>query len=398
MTLNDRLAIERLERATLAPYAAKSADSRGRDAAESPARLRTEFQRDRDRIIHSHAFRCLEYKTQVYVTHEGDYFRTRLTHSMEVAQIARTLARALGLNGDLTEAIALAHDLGHTPFGHTGERVLNELLAGCGGFEHNAQSLRVVELLEERFHDRPGLNLTWEVRAGLAHHATAYDAPPANGPQSGDVEDRFESRFRPMLEAQLANLCDEIAYNHHDLDDALGMRLLEVDQLRQVPWLWELWEATRRRLPEAIDPIHLRYRALGALMDAMVDDVVDTSVGRLAAATADSPDAARRHPSMLIGFSEAMAARQGELRAFLMAQVYRHPATLRMQEKAARFFRRLFDLYKSDPRMLPRRQQQRIEAWGLDRVLADYLSGMTDRHCLEEYRSHFDPAAPGGAF
>jgi dGTPase len=386
MTIFDRQAIEATERRTLAPYAVCAADTLGRQVLEHPARLRTEFQRDRDRVLHSQAFRKLEYKTQVYVTHEGDYFRTRLTHTLEVAQIARTLARALGLNADLTEAIALAHDLGHTPFGHTGERVLGELLAGDGGFEHNAQSLRVVEVLEERFHDRPGLNLTFEVRAGIAGHTSAYDAPRPGG---------YDDGLRPPLEAQLVDVCDEIAYNHHDLDDAIGVGLLSVEQLRDVPWLWEIWQEERRKLPAKIDPQHVRYRALGALMDAMVDDVIDTANDRLTRLGIDSPLAVRQCPEPLATFSPAMAERQAELREFLMAQVYHHPITLRMQEKAARFLRRLFDLYRANPLMLPRQQQARLDRWGLPRVLADYLSGMTDRHCLEEYRSHFDPGTAG---
>jgi dGTPase len=389
MTVHDREAIEALERRTLAPYAVCSADSRGRDVSERPARLRTEFQRDRDRIIHSHAFRKLEYKTQVYVTHAGDVFRTRLTHTLEVAQIARTLARALGLNADLTEAIALAHDLGHTPFGHTGERVLNELLVDHGGFEHNAQSLRVVELLEERFHDRPGLNLTLEVRAGIAKHLTPYDHP---------VGDRFADDGRPSLEAQLANLSDEIAYNHHDLDDAVGMGLLDVEQLHDVPWVWETWENERRRLPDGTVARHVRNRALGAMLDAVVDDVVDTADRRIRERGIDSPRAVADCPEPIVGYSPAVAERQARLREFLMDQVYQHPITLRMQEKAARFLRGLFDLYLAHPRMLPRAQQQRIEQWGLHRVLTDYLSGMTDRNCLEEYRSHFDPGVTGGPF
>jgi dGTPase len=394
MPLFDRQAIEDLERRTLAPYATLAADSRGREVPERRDAMRSEFQRDRDRVIHCRAFRKLEYKTQVYVTHEGDFFRTRLTHSMEVAQIARTLARALGLNADLTEAIALAHDLGHTPFGHAGERVLNEALAERGGFEHNEQSLRVVELLEERFHDRPGLNLTWEVRAGIAGHLTPHDRPRPEGAFGA----RYDDGLRPTLEAQVANLSDEIAYNHHDLDDALAMGLLRPDQLREAPWAWEAWEIERHRLPEDADPKHLRHRTMGALMDAMVGDVVRATLEAIERHGVDSAEAARRCPEPLARFSPEMARHQDALRAFLMAEVYRHPVTLRIQEKAARFLRRLYDLYHADPRMLPRDQQRRVEAWGLERVLADYLSGMTDRGCLEDYRSHFDPSSTGAAF
>ena len=383
MKLNLRQELESRESTLLAPYACRSAESRGRTVPEKRDWLRTEFQRDRDRIIHCEAFRKLEYKTQVYVTHEGDYFRTRLTHTMEVAQVARTMATALGLNADLTEAIALAHDLGHTPFGHAGEHVMNQLLAEEGGYEHNAQSLRVVEVLEERFHDRPGLNLTWEVRAGIASHATAYDIPGEN--------QYVEPGKSPTLESQLVDLADQVAYNSHDIDDALTMGLLTEEQLRDVPWVWEIWSEARGRLPELSRAAYGRYRALGKLLDSMVEDVLETSSAAIAASGVDSPMAVIGLGRPLIAFSPAMEKRQEDLRAFLMASVYRHPITMRMTHKAATFFGRLFQLYKDHPELLPIEDQRRIGAWGLTRVLIDYMSGMTDRFCIEEYMNHFEP-------
>lgn len=383
MKLNLRQDLEQREDRLLAPYACRSAQSRGRKVEEKRDWLRTEFQRDRDRIIHCQAFRKLEYKTQVYVTHEGDYFRTRLTHTMEVAQVARTMATALGLNADLTEAIALAHDLGHTPFGHAGEHVLNKLLETDGGYEHNAQSLRVVEVLEQRFHDRPGLNLTWEVRAGIASHATAYDVPGEN--------EYVEAGKAPTLESQLVDLADQVAYNSHDIDDALSMGLLTEEQLREVPWVWDIWSEARGRLPELSRAAYGRYRALGKLLDSMVEDVLKTSGNAIEASGVDSVEAVINHGKLLVAFSKEMEQRQEELRAFLMASVYRHPITMRMTHKAATFFGRLFELYQEHPELLPIEDQRRIPAWGLTRVLIDYMSGMTDRYCIEEYMTHFEP-------
>ncbi len=379
--LRTRERLELLEEGLLAPWAERSAASRGREAPERPARLRTEFQRDRDRILHCAAFRKLEYKTQVYVTHEGDFFRTRLTHTLEVAQIARTIGRALGLNNDLVEAIALAHDLGHTPFGHTGEAVLDELLAD--GFEHNAQSLRVVEVLEERFHDRPGLNLSWEVREGIAHHSKAC-SPAVR---------RYFNGGQPSLEAQVVDLADEIAYNHHDLDDALGMGLLTAELLGELDWLAAIWHEERERLPAGSTFSHVRNRFLGALMDRMVDDAVGEIARAIEEQAIDSPVAVRAAGGRLVRFSPPMDACQRQLRDFLMARVYRHPTTLRMQHKAAGFFRRLFELYRGHPELLPLVFQGRLERDGLERVLTDFLSGMTDRACLQQYRELFEPDA-----
>jgi len=374
----------RREEELVAPFGCRSTASRGREVEESPHWLRTEYQRDRDRIIHCNAFRKLEYKTQVYVTHSGDMFRTRLTHTLEVTQIARTMAMALRVNPDLTEAIALGHDLGHTPFGHAGETVMNELLAESGGFEHNDQSLRVVELLEERFHDRPGLNLTFEVRAGIACHSTAYDKPSINKYN--------EDGSAPYLEAQLVDLADQIAFNSHDIDDALSMGILNEEQLSDVPWVWELWESARGQIPKCSRESFGRFRGLGMLIDCMVDDVLETTLFNMEACDEPkSPDEIRKLKQPLVNFSRDMAKKQQELREFLMASVYQHPLTLRMTRKAARFLKDLFELYQQNPELLPNEQQKRIDDQGLDRVLTDYLSSMTDRRCIDEYVSHFRP-------
>jgi len=367
---------------TLAAYATRSAATRGRRYPIKPDPTRTEFQRDRDRIIHCAAFRKLEYKTQVYVIHEGDYYRTRLTHTLEVSQIARTVARRLGLNQDLTEAIALAHDLGHTPFGHSGETALRKLLADRGGFEHNRQSLRVVETLEERHHEIPGLNLTWEVREGIAKHATYFDAP---GP--GD----YEPDLSPSLEAQVCNLADVIAYNHHDLDDALKMGLVDEVQLEQVGWVGSIWREERAGLPADVRPKFAKYRALGRMMSLAVEDVVRQTLLTIEGEGLDGVARIRARPGPAAAFSPAMEARQSELRDFLYENVYRHPHVVRMQTKAERFVTRLFELYRATPEQLPVKYQRRIAIDGLETVITDYISGMTDSFCMQEYIRAFEP-------
>lgn len=388
MSFHIRENIEEMEGRDLASYAFRSAETEGRTASEKADVLRTEFQRDRDRIVHSHAFRKLELKTQVYVTHEGEYFRTRLTHTIEVAQIARSMARSLGLNQDLTEAIGLAHDLGHTPFGHAGERVLAEMLAETGGFEHNVQSLRVVERLEKRFHDRPGLNLSYEVREGIALHSDRREHP--------DIA-RYCRYPHPALEAQLVDIADEIAYNHHDLDDALKMGLLKPDQLREIEWIWEIWEEERLKLAhDGPDPEFVKFRALGAIIDRMVHSALVDTLRRLNHAGVETVDDVRRHPVKLAEFEPEMRSASNDLRAFLMANVYRHPMTMRMMTKAGGFLRRLFELYRDQPELLPHEQQRRIGDEGLMRVLTDYFSGMTDRQCLQEYMTNFRPTFEPG--
>ena len=366
----------------LAPYAMRSGESRGRSHAIAPDRYRTEFQRDRDRIIHCAAFRKLEYKTQVYVIHEGDYYRTRLTHTLEVAQIARTLARCLGLNPDLTEAIALSHDLGHTPFGHSGEAALQKLLADRGGFEHNRQSLRVVEVLEERHHDIPGLNLTWEVREGIAKHSTDYDRGEGSA---------FEPHLSPTLEAQICDLADEIAYSHHDIDDAMKIGFLREEQLREVDWVWDLWTEERAKLPSGVRPKFIKYRTIGRMMDMTIDDVVDHTAAMIEKHSIDSVERVRELKGRLAGFGPAMNERFVLLKRFLLEKVYQHPHIVRMQTKAERFVTRLFELYRETPAQLPRKYQARIETDGLDQVITDYISGMTDNFCMEEYVRAFEP-------
>ncbi|MBI3736682.1 deoxyguanosinetriphosphate triphosphohydrolase [Candidatus Sumerlaeota bacterium] len=375
--------LESAEDNQLAPYAMRSSRTRGREHSISPDPYRTDFQRDRDRIIHSAAFRKLEYKTQVYVIHEGDYFRTRLTHSLEVAQIARTLARTLALNTDLTEAIALSHDLGHTPFGHSGEAALQKLLAASGGFEHNLQSLRVVEKLEERYHEFPGLNLTWEVREGIAKHSTAYDSP--------HCDERFDPDLMPTVEAQICDLADEIAYNHHDVDDALKMGLITTHQLRDVKWVWEIWDDEQNHLKTDVRPKYVIYRMIGRMMEATIEDVLRYTSETIERNGIKSVEDVRRFKGRLADFSPDMKRKHDALKAFLMKNVYYHPHVVRMQSKAERFVTSLFELYRKTPLQLPLKYQARIETEGLDRVITDYISGMTDRYCMEEYIKAFEP-------
>ncbi|MCX7626304.1 MAG: deoxyguanosinetriphosphate triphosphohydrolase [Candidatus Sumerlaeaceae bacterium] len=378
-----RADLEQLERQVLAPYAMKSADTRGRDYPITPDELRTEFQRDRDRIIHSTAFRKLEYKTQVYMVHYGDYFRTRLTHTMEVAQIARTLARNLRLNADLTEAIALAHDLGHTPFGHSGEAALKRLLADQGGFEHNEQGLRVVEYLEERYPDVPGLNLTWEVREGIIKHDTEYDSP--------NVPERFKPEWAPTLEAQVCDVADEIAYNNHDIDDALKMGLISIRDLKEVDWVWEIFERAQKEIGDEKPEKFVKYRAIGTLIDMQVADALQTTVQNIRSFNIQSVADVRQCRQKIVTMSQEMLEKNRCLKDFLMRRVYRHPYVVRMATKAERFVEKMFLLYRDTPEQLPLKYQARIERDGLVRVIVDYLSGMTDRYLLDEYIKAFEP-------
>lgn len=376
--------LEALEATILAPYAMASARSRGRDHAAGPDDLRTDFQRDRDRIIHSTAFRKLEYKTQVYMVHHGDYFRTRITHTMEVAQIARTLARDLRLNQDLTEAIALAHDLGHTPFGHSGEAALKRLLAGRGGFEHNEQGLRVVEHLEERSPVIPGLNLTWEVREGIIKHDTEYDSPA--------VPERFRPDLAPTLESQVVDVADEIAYNNHDLDDALKMGLIVERDLRDVPHVNEAFARARSELPDDSADKFVKYRAIGGLIGDHVRDVLVTSSDKIARlGLASEANVRAMTGERVIRFSESAHARNRTLKDFLMRRVYRHPHVARMNAKAERFMEAMFGLYHDHSDQLPLKHQARIDHDGLTRVVVDYISGMTDRYLVDEYTRAFLP-------
>ncbi|MGD2073300.1 MAG: deoxyguanosinetriphosphate triphosphohydrolase [Gammaproteobacteria bacterium] len=374
------------------PYAATEAASRGRRLPEPAPNCRSEYQRDRDRIIHSAAFRRLEYKTQVFVNHEGDLFRTRLTHSIEVAQIARSIARALKLNEDLTEAIALAHDLGHTPFGHAGQEALNACMKNYGGFEHNFQSLRVVDELEEKYADFAGLNLTFETREGILKHCSLKKAADL-----GDVGERFLNKRQPSLEAQLTNLADEIAYNSHDVDDGLRAGLIGVEELNEVPLFHEQYEEVRQRHPR-LSQRRVIHEVVRRLIDRQVVDLVQTSDENLKAARPVSLRDVRSRAQPLISFSDAMKVRNLELKRFLRMRLYRHYRVHRMTAKAARVIRELFEAFNDDPRLLPEEAQEKASelsgrsgARGQARAVADYIAGMTDRYAIKEHKRIYSP-------
>jgi len=374
----------------LAPFAARPENSRGRRHPEPAPAHRTEFQRDRDRIIHSTAFRRLEYKTQVFVNHEGDLFRTRLTHSIEVAQIARSAARALALNEDLSEAICLAHDLGHTPFGHSGQDALNACMKEYGGFEHNLQSLRVVDVLEERYAEFPGLNLTFETREGVLKHCSVRNARDL-----GDVGERFVNGGQPGLEAQLANLADEIAYNNHDIDDGLRSGLIEVDMLRSVRLFAGQFEHVERLYPN-LPERRLVHETNRRMINRLVVSVIETSRARIEAAGVVSIDDVRAHPGGLIAYDDEVAAQSLELKRFLRTHLYAHYRVRRMSAKAERIITDLFSAFMADARLLPTQYQARAAgegdpAGGLARVVADYIAGMTDRYAIREHARLFDP-------
>jgi dGTPase len=369
--------------AHLAPYAAHSSKSRGRRYPEPGAGSRSEFQRDRDRIIHSTAFRRLEYKTQVFLNHEGDLFRTRLTHSIEVAQIARTLARSLRLNEDLVEALALAHDLGHTPFGHVGQDVLNECMKDHGGFEHNLQSLRVVDELEEHYGAFDGLNLTFETREGILKHCSL-----TNARQLGDLGQRFIDKRQPSLEAQLTNLADEIAYNNHDIDDGLRSGLLTMKQMEEV----ELFARLHRQVVQQYPGLPGRrelYETIRLMITAMTADLVETSAALLKEADPKSIDDVRNGPP-LIRFSPKMREETTALKRFLYANLYRHYKVNRMRVKASRIVRELFDAFMCDPVLLPFDYQvPGGDTMKQARKIADYIAGMTDRYAIREHKRIF---------
>ena len=371
-----------------ASHAVSEATSRGRAYDEDAPAYRSAFQRDRDRIIHSAAFRRLEYKTQVFVNHEGDMFRTRLTHSIEVAQISRTIARALGLNEDLVEAIALAHDLGHTPFGHAGQDALNACMRDHGGFEHNLQSLRVVDLLEERYASFPGLNLTYETREGILKHCSR-----ANARDLGALGERFLNGGQPSLEAQVANLADEIAYNNHDVDDGLRAGLLDVETLTAAEFFREQYETVRARWP-ALAGRRVIHETIRAMINRQATDLLDTSRAAIDAARPGSVDEVRGHGAALILFSAPMLEQHRALKRLLRQELYRHYRVFRMSMKAQRIVKDLFDVFFNTPRALPRDSQQRIEERGggesdRARLVADYVAGMTDRFAIAEYRRLF---------
>jgi dGTPase len=363
----------------LAPYAANDSTSRGRRHAEPPPSMRTGFQRDRDRIIHSTAFRRLEYKTQVFVNHEGDLFRTRLTHSIEVAQIARGICRVLRLNEDLAEAVALAHDLGHTPFGHAGQDALHDCMREHGGFEHNLQSLRIVDKLEERYAAFDGLNLCFETREGIVKHCSLENARLL-----GDVGERFLAGGQPSLEAQICNLADEIAYNNHDVDDGLRSGLITLEQLREVRLFARHVAAVEKEYPELAGR-RLIHETVRRMINTLVCDLVETTAKNVQQHAPGNIDALRQCPQ-LASFSPALIEENRELKRFLRVNLYRHYQVLRMTSKAKRIIGDLFASFVSDPRLLPP-QYQHVE--DQPRAVADYVAGMTDRYAMKEHRRLF---------
>ena len=374
--------IEKRESDLLAPYAMHSMDAKGRKYPEAEPKYRSVYQRDRDRIIHSTAFRRLEYKTQVFVNHEGDYYRTRLTHTMEVSQIARSIARTLSLNEDLVEAIALSHDIGHPPFGHAGEESLSMLMKDNGGFDHNLQGLRVVEELEQRYPDFPGLNLTWEVREGINKHTTMFD--------KAEQLKEYEPGSSPTMETQVVDVADEIAYDNHDIDDGLTSGLIEEDGLLDI----KLWKDAARfvkkgriDLPEKIK----KHQIIRRLIDIQIEDLLRTSEKNIKASSIKNVADVRKHKKKVVVFSEDMHKKRKELRLFLMDNLYKNFRVMRMSDKARRFIADLFNVYLEKSEQLPPSDQKKIKKLGNHRVICDYIAGMTDRYALDEYKKLFDP-------
>jgi dGTPase len=371
------------ERTDLAGYACTSALSRGRKHHEEFRDRRPAFERDRDRIIHCAAFRRLEYKTQVFVNHEGDYYRTRLTHSLEVSQIGRAIARKLHLNEELTEALALAHDLGHTPFGHTGEAVLDHLMRDYGGFEHNLQSFRVVDELEERYPGFNGLNLSWEVREGIIKHSSPYDAPL-------ETMAEFLPGLVPSIEGQIINFADEIAYNNHDIDDGLKSGYITLEMLERVDLWQEVSDGVRAKYP-AIDEKRLVYQTISALIGLLIGDICATISSNLDQFGIATQDDLRRVNQGVAHFSDTVTIRNLELKQFLFQNLYRHYKVDKMRVKSEIFITRLFETYVRCPNLLPPKYRERVERHGLERVVCDYIAGMTDRFALDEYKRLFEP-------
>lgn len=377
----------------LAPYAATNQSSLGRRYPEEIPKHRSEFQRDRDRIIHSTAFRRLEYKTQVFVNHEGDLFRTRLTHSIEVAQMSRTIARALRLNEDLSEAIALAHDLGHTPFGHTGQDALNDCMKDYGGFEHNLQSLRVVDELEEKYAAFDGLNLTFESREGILKHCSIKNAE-----QLGDVGLRFINKTQPNIEAQMVNLADAIAYNSHDVDDGLRAGFISIDQLRETRLFKTLYSKVEHDYPN-LDNKRTIYEIVRRMIDEQIKDLIAASSQQIAKVNPETIEDIRQHNGSLINFSEDMLDMHLELKRFLRENLYRHYRVHRMSHKAGNVISQLFDAMLNDLRLMPpeyrlkaQQAEEKHNVSGRARIVSDYIAGMTDRYAIKEYKRIFDPS------
>lgn len=372
--------LEEIEDQSLASYGLRSKDTKGRKFSDREPKHRTTFQRDRDRILHTTAFRRLEYKTQVFINYEGDYFRTRLTHTLEVAQVGRTLARALGANQDLVEAICLAHDLGHACFGHSGEVILNNLMKGNGGFDHNKQSLRIVTELEERYSDFPGLNLTWEVREGIVKHETEYDISDASD---------FDPELRGHLEAQIANVADELAYSAHDLDDGLRSGLITPDMLSGI----EIWENLKESIGwnESVLNDLDRHRLIRRLVGILVADAIEAISARIEKANVKSVLDVQKLDHNVSGYSDEMHERNRKLKDFLYNKLYRHHRVVRMAKKAERIIEEIFNAYREEPKMLASHFQDLIAERGLERTICDYIAGMTDRYAVEEHQKLFNP-------
>jgi dGTPase len=382
-----RVQMEALEEHNLAPFAVLSAGSRGRRHAEEEHSFRTAFQRDRDRIVHSRAFRRLEYKTQVFVYHEGDHYRTRLTHTLEAVSLARVIARALRLNEDLAEAIALAHDLGHPPFGHSGEAVLNRLMQSHGGFEHNLQGLRVVDLLEDRYPEFPGLNLSWETREGIMKHNTDYDSP-----QVRDLYPELKPDLSPSLEARIADASDEIAYNNHDIDDGLASELLSLEDLEEVDLWRENFQGVQRDYPDALARVQ-KHQAIRRLINRFVTDIVGNTGKRLEEMGIETLADVQACKEPVVCYSAEMEEKKTQLKDFLFRRMYRNYRVVRMEDKTNRILTDLFDAYLKRQEQLPPRIYEKCRNDLPERVICDYIAGMTDRFAQDEHRKLFDPHA-----
>jgi dGTPase len=382
MPIRTRLEIEELEARVLAPYAMKSADSRGRLHDEPEHAHRPAYQRDRERIIHSTAFRRLEYKTQVFVNHEGDHYRTRLTHTMEVAQIARAIARLLNVNEDLTETVALAHDLGHTPFGHSGEDALRELMKDHGGFEHNTHGLRVVDVLEYRYPNWRGLNLTWEVRESIAKHTSYYDHPQVQ---------QFDPETRPLLEGQIVDVADSIAYVSHDLDDGLAAGILDESIYDKIGLLSEARASVIERHGADIGSRAMRSEIVRTIINLFVTDLCDVTLNNIEEHNIQTPEDVRNSPTYLVALSEKLSAHKTELGKYLFENVYRNYRVVRMATKARRFIEEVFKVYVRSPSQLPPFYQEWAEQQGIHQCVCDYVAGMTDRFAQDEYQRLFAP-------
>ncbi len=372
--------IERLEKTTLVPYAMNSGESQGRQHKEKQHPYRTRFQRDRDRVIHTSAFRRLEYKTQVFVYHEGDYYRTRLTHSIEVAQISRSICKSLQLNEDLAEAIALSHDLGHPPFGHIGQTVLNKLMKQYGGFEHNRQSLRIVKLLEKRYPEFDGLNLTWEVLEGISKHSQDEENP---------IFKNDANKF-PSLEAQVVDYADGIAYNAHDLDDGITSNLLDLEQLRKV----ELWRENEKLLDKKYSNLDFtlkKYQVVRSIINTLVTDFCKTTLKNAKKYQVNSADDVRRAPDFLAGFSKAVNEKNEELKSFLFKNMYRHRKVRSMEAKAKLYLTEIFRAYFKSPKLIPPKVLLNDKFGSVERRVCDYISGMTDRFAISEFNKVYTP-------